>query len=303
MKKIMITAIAATMAILASTAAMADDGRKVEANGVSFEIPAQLADLVTVETEGLSDGRLVNVYETASVEAAKALGEESDGAGWLFGISRISEDQLKELRRGDMSGMAVFAEDDDMYYVYCHPTDVRMLRESNEAMDADMDQWTELNQWAFENVMEEITGNNPELEPEVFTNTSVDIYLARAAYDPETHFEIRSLQFGDQQPEGPYDDDFIEDLAEDFTFQMLDDDEEAPDGEYIVLAFEEDGVRFDFFLADGKEDFVREVHTLDDGEEFETLFVSSRKDADDGESTTGIMQAWCDAIQNGDYDD
>ena len=301
MKKVMMAAMAAVaMAIAVSSAAMADGNTKVEANGIAFEIPAELADLVTVETEGLSEGTLVNVYETASVEAAKALGEDYEGAGFIFGISRISEDRLKELRCGDMSGMDVFAEDDDMYYVYDHPTDVRMVRENNEEMAADMDQWSRLNEWAFENVMDEIVANNPELDPEVFTNTNLDMYLARAAFQPGTNFEVKSLQFGDQDPKTLDEDDFIEDLADDFTYQVLY-DAEAPDGEYIVLNFEEDGVRFDFFTAD--ENIIREVHTMDDGEEFETLYAASVKDADDsGKTTTGVMQAWCDAIMNG-YDD
>ena len=301
MKKTMMAAMAAAaMAIAVSSAAMADGNTKVETNGIAFEIPAELADLVTVETEGLSEGTLVNVYETASVEAAKALGEDYDGAGFIFGISRISEDRLRELRCGDMSGMDVFAEDDDMYYVYDHPTDVRMVRENNEELAADMDQWSRLNEWAFENVMDEIVANNPELDPEVFTNTNLDMYLARAAFQPETNFEVKSLQFGDQDPKSLVEDDFIEDLANDFTYQVLY-DAEAPDGEYIVLNFEEDGVRFDFFKAD--ENIIREVHTTDDGEEFETLYAASVKDADDsGKTATGVMQEWCDAIMNG-YDD
>ena len=298
MKKAMMAAMAvaaAAMAITASSAVMAEEIVKVEADGIAFEIPAELADLVTVETEGLSDGALVNVYETASIEAAKALEYDYDGAGWLFGISHIPEDRMKQLRCGGMDGMEVFAEDDDFYLTFDHPTDVTMVRESNEEMDAGMDQWSQLNSWARGEVMDEIIANNPELSPETFTNTELDMYLSRAAFEPGTDYEVISLMFGGKGMKASEEDDFIEDLADDFTYQMLD-DVEAPDGEYIVLNFEEEGVRFEFFLVEEGKDLIREVRTLD-GEEYETLYEASVKDADDtGKTTSGIMQEWCDAI-------
>ncbi len=304
MKKVYLAAAsAALIAITASTAAFAESGMKVETQGISFEIPAELADLVTVETEGLEDGMLVSVYETASVEAAKAQGEENEGAGWLFGISRIPGNQLRDLRCGGMDGMEVFAEDDDLYYVYNHPTDVRFVRESYDNVEEDQEQWTKLNDWAFENVRDEILGNNLELDPEVYTNTALDMNLCRALFQ-NAPYEVRSLEFGEETPAMPKDNDYLEDLAEDFVYEYADEGVEAPSGEYIVLAFDDQNVRYDFFLAEGGENYVREVITID-GEESEYLYLSSGKDAEHAyETTTGVMKAWVDEILRGrDFDD
>ena len=287
---------AALIASAASMGVFADDGTKVEAGGISFQIPAELADLVIVRTEGLNDQSLVEVYEKASVEAAKAMGEEYEGAGWLFGISRMPEEQVKELRCGSMDGMEIFAENDDTFLIYTHPTDVRMVRENTEEMTKDQEQWSELNRWASENVRQEILANNKEYESEFFTNTDLDIYLSRAAYGKDTSFVLRSLDFGelgDLDPKMIDEDDFIEDLAENYVYEYAA-DEEAPDGEYFVLYFADDDIRFDFFKAD--ENLIREVRTFD-GEEYETLYRANAKEADDAQtSTTSIVKEWCQEI-------
>ena len=300
MKKVwMAMAAAAAMTVFISAGAMAEENRRIEANGIAFEIPAELKDLVTVETEGLGDGVLVNVYETASVEAAKALGEEIEGAGWLFGISRVSEERVKKLRCGGMDGMEVFAEGDDFFLIYDHPTDVRFVREQYENIEEDQEQWTKLNEWAFENVREEILANDPGLEPEIFTNTTLDMFLAQAAYEPGTNFDIKSLEYGELDPMAFGEEDFIEELADNFVYEDVY-DMEAPDGEYIVLNFEDEGVRFDFFLAEEGQNMIREVRKIGD-EEMDCLYMANLKESDDfSRTTTGIMKAWCEAIVNGD---
>ena len=73
-----------------------------------------------------------------------------------------------------------------------------------------------------------------------------------------------------------------------------------PDGEYIVMAFDEDNVRFDFFLGEGMENFIREVKTMDDGEEVETLYRASFKGPED--SATGIMKEWIANMMHTDDD-
>ena len=297
-KTLMACAAAATIALTMATGAFAADNEKVEANVIAFEIPAELSDLVTVKKD---DGNmLVSVYETASLEAAKALGEEeSEGAGFLFGISRIPEAEVNVLRCGGMDGMDVFAEDDDFCLVYNHPTDVRLVRENQEEYQEGLEQFSTLNQWAFENVRQEILANNPELDPECFTNTELDMFLARAAYQPGTNFEVRSLLFAGQDLPMVDAQDHLEDLADEFVFSETD-DAEAPDGEYIVLAFPDDEVRFDFFTAPGYEDVVREVYTVD-GEEFERMFIGSAKGADDADDTPfGAMRDWVEDILEGD---
>ena len=70
-------------------------------------------------------------------------------------------------------------------------------------------------------------------------------------------------------------------------------DEEAPDGEYIVLAFDEDNIRFDFFLADPSSNLIREVYTID-GEEYSTMYRAIFEDKD--KTAVGIMQKWCEQL-------
>ena len=290
MKKMMITAalaVAATMAL--SFGAMASEDTKVEAGGLVFEIPAQYKDLVTIETEGLEAGELIRVSETASIEAAKAMGEEENGAGWLFSISGIQENELGKLRCSDMSGREVFAEDEDVYYMFNHPTDVRLLRETNEEMDEAMDQWTALNEWANGEVRDAVLADNPRLEKEICSNTELDMYLARARYDG-LKYKIRSLEIGEMDPTVFGEDDFLDEMTEDVSFEEVTDlsDAEQPDGEYIVMAFDDENVRFDFFLGEGLENYIREVKTTDDGEEVETLYRAIFEDPE--ESATGIMR-------------
>lgn len=290
MKKMIITAalaVAATMAL--SFGAMASEDTKVEAGGLVFEIPAQYKDLVTIETEGLEAGELIRVSETASMEAAKAMGEEENGAGWLFSISGIQENELGKLRCSDMSGREVFAEDEDVYYMFNHPTDVRLLRETNEEMDEAMDQWTALNEWANGEVRDAVLADNPRLEKEICSNTELDMYLARARYDG-LKYKIRSLEIGEMDPTVFGEDDFLDEMTEDVSFEEVTDlsDAEQPDGEYIVMAFDDENVRFDFFLGEGLENYIREVKTTDDGEEVETLYRAIFEDPE--ESATGIMR-------------
>lgn len=290
MKKMIITAalaVAATMAL--SFGAMASEDTKVEAGGLVFEIPAQYKDLVTIETEGLEAGELIRVSETASMEAAKAMGEEENGAGWLFSISGIQENELGKLRCSDMSGREVFAEDEDVYYMFNHPTDVRLLRETNEEMDEAMDQWTALNEWANGEVRDAVLADNPRLEKEICSNTELDMYLARARYDG-LKYKIRSLEIGEMDPTVFGEDDFLDEMTEDVSFEEVTDlsDVEQPDGEYIVMAFDDENVRFDFFLGEGLENYIREVKTTDDGEEVETLYRAIFEDPE--ESATGIMR-------------
>ena len=294
----MAAAAAAAIAMTAAAGTFAAENTKIEADGIAFEIPAELSDQVTVR---MDDGdMLVSVYETASLEAARALGEnEEDGAGWLFGISRLPESRVNELRCGSMDGMEVFVEDDDFCLVFNHPTDVRLVREAQEDYAAGLEQFAELNRWAQENVPVEILANNAELDPEVFTNTELDMYLAQAAYQAGTSFEVRSLMFAGRDLPVVDAQDHLEDLAENFVYSETD-AWEAPDGEYLVLAFPDDELRFDFFMLEGFENCIREVYTVE-GEEYEKLYIASAKTADDADETpAGIMLDWCEDILNGD---
>ena len=98
----MTMAAAAAVTAALTFGAAAAENEKIQAGGLVFEIPAEYKDLVTVQTEGLQPDELIRVSETASIEAAKANGEDREGAGWLFSISRIPENELKRLRCGDI---------------------------------------------------------------------------------------------------------------------------------------------------------------------------------------------------------
>ena len=299
-----IAAAAATAAITVSAAAYAGEANQVNVDGIAFEIPAEYSGLLTVRTDGLGEGELVSVSETASIEAAEANGETDHGAGWLFSISRVPEDELLQLRCGDMSGMEVFAEDDDMYYLYNHPTDVRMVRATNEEMTADMDQWTALNEWAAGDVRQEILEGNPELDAETFTNTTLDMLLARAAYKGDVQYEIRSLELGGESIDMTGRTDEIKDLADDATFEAVT-DVETPDGEYIVVAFNDNGdeIRYDFFTAPEAANLIRETRTLGN-EEFVCLYKATFEDPE--ETAYGEVHEWIEEYLHGgdvDHDD
>ena len=302
----MVAGVAGMAALAVGTAVMAEASEPVNKQGIIFQVPDQIKDLVSVQTEGLDADTIVSVYENASVDAAKTLGEDNDGAGWIFSITKVPEDKMKELRCGGMDGMEVFAEDDDIYYVYSHPTDVRMVRVNQEDYEADLEQYTKICEWAFQEVRQEVLANNPELDEEFYTNTSLDMHLAQAAYQPGTKYELRSLDFGGEafDSNAILDNDYIEDLAEEATYEVLP-DAQAPDGEYIVLAFDDDGeeVRYDFFKAEGSGNIIRETREVG-GEEYVTLYQANFKSFDDaGKSATDIVENWCKAIAGESYDD
>ena len=303
MKKMMTgMLLAAAVTAMGVSGVFADGADKVDVQGVVFEIPEEISDLVTVRTEGLEEDELVSVYETASIEAAQAMEKDYAGAGWIFSIVAVSKDRMKELRCGELFGMMVFAEDDDNCYVYNHPTDVRLVRESDEEMQEAIDPWTKINEWAGQEVRQEILANNPELDEVFYTNTDLDILLAQAAYQPGTKYELRSLDYGPDalDPSTLDEDDYIEELAEEFTYEILP-DAEAPDGEYYVMAFDVYGeeVRFDFFKAPEGNNLIRETRMIGD-EEYETFYQANPKEADDADrTTTGIVAAWCEAIADG----
>ena len=62
--------VAATV-ILGASAAFAEGTTKVDTNGIAFQVPEQLSDLVNVQTENLGEDTLVSVFEKASVEASE----------------------------------------------------------------------------------------------------------------------------------------------------------------------------------------------------------------------------------------
>ena len=249
-------------------------------------IPAEYTDLLIAEaTEAAEDGTLFTVAEKASVEAAAAQGETAEGAGWLFAIGRIDEERLHELLCGDMSGIEAFAKDENgNHFVFCHPTDVRFVRESYEGIDEDMAQWAALNEWAG-TMKEAFLAENEGLTAESYGNTILDMYLSRIAYKGDVNYTISTTEFGPLEPGDVDAAPFLAKLMNGVTYTYT--EGEAPDGEYVVLTVSEDGERFDFFR--GNETCIRRVMG-----EYEELYTATFAD---GETTsTGVMSAWYDAL-------
>ncbi|MBR0161054.1 MAG: hypothetical protein IJQ02_07235 [Oscillospiraceae bacterium] len=262
-----------------------------ENDGLKLMIPLEYDELLLKEIpQDDQNGILFSVTEKASADAAEASGEEYDGAGWLFSIGRISEEELKEQLCGDMSGREVIAGDaSGNYYLLYHPTDVRYFREDNEAMERDRELWSNLTSWAYSRVPESFLAENSSLIPESRDNSNLGICLAQIAYQPGCDYTVSTTEYGPIAPEAGFDAlPYAERLIKGVRYEYLD-GEEAPDGEYVVLSFP-DGRRFDFFLAEGGENIVREVW----GEQYETLY---RAVFDDGSTLAStVMQEWYDAL-------
>jgi len=189
-KRIVAAALAAVLALSLAACAKKDDtsgisisGESVDVNDIAlrpegeaaqiFEndgkkllVPLEYYDVVVTEMpENDEDGILFSVSEKASIEADKAQGGSGEGAGWLFSIGRVSEAQLQEMFSNDIPGAEAFAKDaEGNYYIYYHPTDVRIVRESYEGMgdetNEDWQQWTALNEWAQDKVRDTFVSEN-----------------------------------------------------------------------------------------------------------------------------------------------
>lgn len=230
----------------------------VSNDGLVLTIPDEYADLLLIETpENDENGYLFTVSEKASIEVAKKLGYTWDGAGFLFTIGRVSEEKMHQMRCDDIPGRIFFAKDDSgAHYVYYHPTDVRMIREDY----SDPEQfkgWSVLTEWAS-TVRDTFVSENESLTAEICSNTALDAYLARVMYRDDVNYTVSTLEYGPQQPNGIKAAEYLAPLATDVFYETIYDGE-APDGEYAVLDFPEDDIRFDFFFMDGKENYIRQV--------------------------------------------
>lgn len=284
------TEMAADAAETAAADAGALDAKILTVQGLTIPVPAAYYDQLVIQTpEGREDGVFLTVSEKASIEAVSDDDGSNEGAGWLFSLSQISEDTLRQLLCEDMSGKEVFASNaDGKYYVYNHPTDVRFMRESVEKMTEDQDKWTALCEWAG-SVPERILLQNSGLTPEKHSNTNLDITLARIAYTGDVNYMISTTAHGPMEPAdvdpAPYVSRLINGVFFEYAY-----DEEAPDGEYVVLDLPEEGIRYDFFFAEGKENYVREVHSDDYSVLYKAVFE------DESSTANAIMNEWYEAL-------
>ena len=270
-------------------------GRLYENDGLKLLVPLEYDELLLIDlVEDAEDGTLFYVAEKASVEAAKKQGEDYRGAGFLFALARVSEEELNLRRCGYMTGQEVVARGPDgSCYVCYSPTDVRFVRESYEGIgdgsNEDWKQWAALNRWANTAMREDLIAENEGFVPLRYGNSDVEIYLARAAYDPEAAYTLSTTEFGPLEPGGVDAAPFVEHLTRDVTVEYAREDP-VPDGEYAVLYFPGDEIRFDFFFAEGGENTIRE--TRRDGSEM--LYKASSEE--DGFRASAVMQAWYDAL-------
>ena len=83
------------------------------------------------------------------------------------------------------------------------------------------------------------------------------------------------------------------DLIKQMSFTEVD-PSKTPEGEYVVLAFPEKNVRYDFFLADTQNNYFRQVRTDANGAETETLFQA--KVPKELSAIANIMDSWCFSV-------
>lgn len=295
MKKLISILAAAILALSLCGTVLAEDPAQnltVENGGLTLPIPAEYRDKVTVATpENDPDGTLFEVFEKASVEAAKGT-EDEEGAGWIFSIRKASRDELNWLRGGILLGETVFAKaEDGGFYVLCMPTDYRFFRESYEGVEQEEALFLEMLDWAANNAAQAVIDQNG-LTPQTYTNTDVDQLFARILYAGNRNFTLIFLEENAHKPDKVDPAPWLEKLAEGVTIEEVD-ESETPDGEYIVLNDLETDSRFDFFRADGN--YVRQI--WNDGQNQALYKVTF---ADGSLKLNGIVSEWYDAVAEAD---
>ena len=232
--------------------------RSYENKGLRLRIPRDYDGLLLVEKLQDAEGDIFSVSERASVEAArKAYPGEFRGAGWLFAIGRVSEERLHDLLRGDMSGAELFAADGKgNYYMYYHPTDVRYMRETPEAMQRDQEQWSRLNAWAWEKVRQDFIKAN-SLSPLSADNSSVGMCLAQILYVPGTKFTLAKNAEKPLQGEQSLACSYGEKLLYGNSFEMIN-ERKLPQGDKFILSLPEEKLKLEFFRDKQGYDYVLE---------------------------------------------
>ena len=223
------------------------EAESFESAGLKLTVPAEYAALLEVETA--EEGLLFSVTEKASREAAaKNHAGANSGAGWMFGISRIGEEELRQMLQQDMSGRQVFARDDQSrYYLLNTPTDVRIEREG-EITQADMEQWSKLYDWINGAVCEQLIRDNGLFACR-YSNTGLDMLLAQIAWGGNMSYTLGGLEYGELQPADTQMAAFAEEILTRTTFTYTD-RTESPDGEYLYLTDTYGEVRYKFFSGE-----------------------------------------------------
>lgn len=275
------TAVCCVMICLFAAAAVCSAAQFTN-QGTVLNVPDEYYNplLIDVLNEG-EYGTLYSVTERASVLYAAKQGNTWEGAGWLFSISRVDEETLHELQCYNMFGQQVFAKDQKGdYYLYNHPTDVRMVRDDYSDPKA-LEEWSYVNNWG-NSVKESFIADNFGLTPEKMSNTDLDIALSRILYMADTPFSLSTTQFGLINGNHEMAEPYINKLMNGTVFEYQFDRKDAPDGDYVVLELPGEGMRFDFFTAE--KNLIRQVWP--DGD-MVMFYKAANKDEDF--NATGIM--------------
>ena len=111
---------------------------------------------------------------------------------------------------------------------------------------------------------------------------------------PDVNYTVSTLEYaqnGALSPAGVDAAPYVESLLTDADIDYSDD--EAPDGEYIVLNFPDENVRFDFFYLEEGQNYIRRVYTDEEGEN-STLYKATFKD--ETVTANGIMDKFVKAL-------
>lgn len=275
-------------------------GSVYQNEGLKLRIPKMYEKLLLTEVLHDAEGDLFSVSERASLEAArKSYPGESTGAGWLFSIGRVSEERLHDLLMGDMSGAELFATDGKgNYYMYYHPTDVRYMRETPEAMQRDQEQWSRLNAWAWGKVRERFIEDNPELIAMSVDNSSVGMCLAGILYRPETTYTLAWNGGQPLQGNKSLANTYGGQLLYGNTFEMIN-EAKAPQGDKVILSLPEEKIQLEFYQDEQGNNYVLEKRPWQRENLYKAIPVEEHavalpvmKDWYQALDTDGDMQAW-----------
>ena len=188
-----------------------------------------------------------------------------------------------------MSGQEPFAKDaDGNYYAYCHPTDVRVVRESYDN-EEDMKQWSDLCEWA--NTAEDsFIAENEGLTKVSYGSSDPEMLIARTMWMKDTKYDLNYLEFGELDPKDVDPAPFAGRLLDGAVYEMAE-TSEAPDGEYYILEFPETEERLDFFLMDAEKSYVRRVWMDEENAELYTITFE-----DKDRKASEIMAEWYQAL-------
>ena len=278
----------------AGTAALAEaapqQGRLYESQGLKVMIPEAYDGLLVKDTAPGEAGRFLAVSEKASVEAAQKEGGEAAGAGWIFSLGRVTEAELHQMLCHDMLGAELIAKDQEgHYYIYYHPTDVRYVRENQEAMVRDQAQWTKLNAWAWDYAHDGFIKDNG-LEPLTADNSNIGIYLANFLYGSG---EAYTLCKNDEAPvlaDGFSPLAYGEKLLYGVSYKSARNNPQIK-FKYYTLVLPRERVRLDFFIGKDKENYVQEVH------EGWTNYLYHATFQDKEMKVTAVMAKWLEDLK------